>query len=247
MQINPHPTIEQSRFRGTAIMLMAALLVTATSANTKALGQSLTTSARPIINIQFNDGGTVGEYLGSLHEQCESQKFKLNVIVDEGTKAVKLPSFTLRDVSLDSAIMLLSKLPLKEDVSFAIDSERNIFVISSYESQSIDMNAQSAQVISVRHILEDRSKEDLLSAIEIGTKLIDESDTESMTLALHAETGLLFAKGSSEHLKMIADIVDQLTDSPEQSTTKLQEQLLEKMLNGTPAGEPGGRRTKRGR
>ena len=104
MQINPHPTIEQSRFRGTAIMLMAALLVTATSANTKALGQSLTTSARPIINIQFNDGGTVGEYLGSLHEQCESQKFKLNVIVDEGTKAVKLPSFTLRDVSLDSAM-----------------------------------------------------------------------------------------------------------------------------------------------
>ena len=63
-------------------------------------------------------------------------------------------------------------------------------------------------VVNVRGILQSLPKEQLEAVFSVGLKMLD---SEELQLQLHEESGLLFAKGTPQVLRMIQNSVEELS------------------------------------
>jgi hypothetical protein len=173
----------------------------------------------PWLSVDFG-GGTVEQYIRLLQMQGEDREIDVNVILDDSVREMKLPPIKFSNVPVDAAIQILERVNVK-GARVNIDRRESIYVITG---QLLFPPAGPQDVyttvLSVREILDEYDQSDVLSAIEIGLKMMESPSTGNtngpgsseplVDLKLHNETGLLFVKGTDEQLDLVSRITEQL-------------------------------------
>ncbi len=172
-----------------------------------------------MISVNF-PGGNVQQYVDLLKRSNAS-----NIVVsNQSTGDHALPSIQLNNVPLASAISLLEQV---SGGQLGIHFEPAIAIVSRRQQ----VPQYSIEVLSVKHLVEDQGKEELLSAVELGINLLDQGSF-GVEIKLHAETGLLFVKGDGHQRQVVQDIVSQMTQNYESQydTRKMQMEIMRQQM-----------------
>ncbi len=174
----------------------------------------------PLIDVSF-EGGTVQQYINAIRKQGTN----VNVILDVEDLNLPMPAVELRSVELESAIFVLRKRQVvadgilaELDVNMIRHSPRDnpTFVISA-ETRSVDRSGPNrSAVLSVKDVINaGLTPSDILTAVETALELFGD-DRARAEMRFHEETGLLIARGSSEQMATIHEVMDQLRESVDQ-------------------------------
>ena len=203
-----------------AALLVSLLFAPAAASAQQTSAQEESASEPETISIDFN-GGNLEDYA----ELLQKSGAQINVIINRDAAKTSLPPIKLSGVTPVSAIELLRAI----NPTLALNSDRGIYVISKQIDRSVVPTASYAKAISIREILTDRKKEDVLNAIEFGLEMV-EGEPNSMRLQLHEETSLLFIKGNEQQIEIVQNVLKEL--GPPSMQARNQQQMMQQMMKG---------------
>ncbi len=187
--------------------------------------------AAKLVSVSFA-GGTVSEYVSTLEEVHP----KLSVLVESDAGSLLLPAIKLHDVSVQSALMVLTGLSpagndlKKIDVMAMNDETRNVmgepvFQIALHDHTTRGRNTNQFvrrtnelglgagrdwNVWSLRTILTDQiTSEDVLATMADGLAMVS-NDGREAELTFDKKTGLLMAAGTPAQVLMVNRMIDNM-------------------------------------
>ncbi len=161
--------------------------------------------AKVLPEIQF-DGGSVADYIRTIRDLSGSLA-SLNIIVKDEASRITLPSIELRKVSIGTALEAMSTATSGRVIveqSGGGNGDSFMLIGRDYGAEQ----PGEMLVLNVRGILQSLPKEQLEAVFSVGLKMLD---SEELQLQLHEESGLLFAKGTPQALRMIQNSVEELS------------------------------------
>ena len=181
-----------------------------------------------LVSLKF-PGGTVADYTAALKKAAGD----VNIIVALDAREVAMPAVELTAASVEAALRVLDgktfnngerfvKLIVR-DASMGQPGEQTIFnVDAQVGGRSID-SPQTSRVWAIGPILNSGAKaNDVLTAVQTALDLLGKQYAPAQ-LKFHEATGLIIARGSSEQMESIEQVVRQLSGGAE----GLQRQLID--------------------
>lgn len=193
----------------------------ATQSENSSLPSKNSTPAKPpsvdvadtLINVEF-PGGTLADYIEHLKHfnVIAGQPLEVNVLLDESVAGTQLPKISFKKVPLMAALRVVEMIRNESQQRIDLAYMDTIFVVSGRSnSPRSKPDDHQTMVLPARDILSELSQDDLFSAIEIGLNL--EEPAVPVTLKLHQETGLLFARGRPTQLALISSVIQEIRGS----------------------------------
>lgn len=186
---------------------------------------------RAVVDVDF-PGGTIGEYVQRIHRQVPDA----NIIVQ--TEALELPMHPvrLRQVDIKLALGLLNQIRMQTDqgevrVDYGVEHsdvgspvhQVVARVVSRGPRQHVSDNETT--VLTVAEILDSGlTADDLLAALEVGLSLYGEQ-YEPLQIRFHEPTGIVVARGHSEQVSMLHELIASIGESAARRTEREQMEM----------------------
>ena len=154
--------------------------------------------------IQF-EGGTVEEYVRLIRDLSRDLA-SLNIIVKEEAARIALPSIELQRVMIGTALEAMNNATSGRVLVERAGGEHGEWFLLIGRDYGAEQPGEML-VLNVRGILQELPKEKLEAVFAVGMKMLE---SEDLQLQLHEESGLLFAKGTPQALRMIQSAVEEL-------------------------------------
>lgn len=156
-------------------------------------------------------GGSIDAYLRMIRETAPKEYYPdINVVVVESEPGFELPSIEAT-ATLDGFLGCLEACS-NERYQVSITTDNRTEEITIIRVSALNP-PPSVRVFNVKQILQSVNEEDFVQAIQTALEFSD--SIEGIEMKLHAETGLLFAKGPFAGLEAIEETVQQLLAPPQ--------------------------------
>lgn len=160
-----------------------------------------------LINLDFDGELTIEQYVEMIQEAQGAER--LNVLIAEELRDIRLPSCHLRGLRVSAAFEILPRLAGNDAITVGIEfangdvGAADLITISRDHSFAPDIGTQ---IYPVKKILETIKPESLLQTLERGIQFSD-AGSPKVQIALEAETGLLFVKGTTVQLEVVREVL----------------------------------------
>ncbi|MFM7739075.1 MAG: hypothetical protein ACKO9H_06700, partial [Planctomycetota bacterium] len=210
----PQPKLRLALFCLLLVTALAGPLTSPTVAQDPASAQDTAPSPNfeaqleSMVNIS-GEGLTLEQFV----ESIQKQSGEFNVLIEEGLKGTKLAPFRLQRVRVIAALNLIPKLANDETILFEVTretgDEANLVTISR------DKNVYyvETKVLPVKAVLEKMEAETLLASLEKGVKFFGSSETQKLQVALEADSGLLFLRGTGEQVDILCQVFSAICEN----------------------------------
>ncbi|MFN5320765.1 MAG: hypothetical protein ACK49R_01535 [Planctomycetota bacterium] len=160
-----------------------------------------------LIDLRSEGELTIEEFVEMIQEAQGEDRF--NVLIAEELRNTRLPSFDLRRIKVSSAFQMLTRLvgnnAIAVEIESAVQNETaDLISISRDHRFTPDI---SVRTHPVKRILDTIKPEILLQTLEKGIQFSD-AGSPKVQIALEAETGLLFVKGTPAQLDIVLEILN---------------------------------------
>lgn len=160
-----------------------------------------------LIDLRSDGDLTVAEFVEMIQE--DQGEDRLNVLIAEELLNTRLPSFDLRRIKVSTAFQMLPRLAGNNAITVEIESAlqndtADLISISRDHSFTPDI---SVRTHPIKRILDTIKPESLMQTLEKGIQFSDVGSPK-VQIALEAETGLLFVKGTPVQLDVVSGILD---------------------------------------
>jgi hypothetical protein len=161
-----------------------------------------------MVNIS-GEGLTLEQFVDSIQKQSG----EFNVLIEEDLKGKTLAPFRLQKVRVLAALNLIPKLANDEsillEVSRETEQEANLVTISHDK----DTYYVETKVLPVKAVLEKMKAETLLASLEKGVKFFGSSETQKLQVALEADSGLLFLRGTEQQVDILCQVFSAICEN----------------------------------
>jgi hypothetical protein len=159
-----------------------------------------------LIDLRIEEETTIGDFVEMI--QVAQRDERLNVLVAEDLRNIRLPSFDLRQIRVSSAFQILPRLAGNEAITVEIESatENQTADLISISIDPGFLPSVGVQTHPIKRILDTIKPESLLQTLEKGIQFSDVGSPK-VQIALEAETGLLFVKGTTAQLDVVSEIL----------------------------------------
>ena len=159
-----------------------------------------------LIDLYTAEETTIGDFVEMI--QVAQYDERLNVLVAEDLRNIRLPSFDLRQIRVSSAFQILPRLAGNEAITVEIESatENQTADLISISIDPGFLPSVGVQTHPIKRILDTIKPESLLQTLEKGIQFSDVGSPK-VQIALEAETGLLFVKGTTAQLDVVSEIL----------------------------------------
>lgn len=160
-----------------------------------------------LIDLRTEGETTIEEFVEMIQEAQGAER--LNVLVAEDLRNLRLPSFDLRQIRVSSAFQFLPRLAGNEAITVEIESatENQTADLISISTDPGFLPSVGVQTHPIKRILDTIKPESLLQTLEKGIQFSDVGSPK-VQIALEAETGLLFVKGTTAQLDVVVEILN---------------------------------------
>ena len=160
-----------------------------------------------LIDLRSDEELTVTQFVEMI-QQAQGED-RLNVLIAEELRNTRLPSFDLRRIKVSAAFQMLPRLAGNDSIAVEIESAvqtetADLISISRDHSVAPDI---SVRTHPIKRILDTIKPESLLQTLEKGIQFSD-AGWPNVQIALEAETGLLFVKGTPAQLDVVSEILN---------------------------------------
>ena len=160
-----------------------------------------------LIDLRSDEELTVTQFVEMI-QQAQGED-RLNVLIAEELRNTRLPSFDLRRIKVSAAFQMLPRLAGNDSIAVEIESAvqtetADLISISGDHSVAPDI---SVRTHPIKRILDTIKPESLLQTLEKGIQFSD-AGWPNVQIALEAETGLLFVKGTPAQLDVVSEILN---------------------------------------
>lgn len=160
-----------------------------------------------LVDLRSDGEVTIEQFVEMLQEAQGGDR--LNVLIAEELRNTRLPSFDLRRIKVSAAFQMLPRLAgnnaITVEIESAVENETaDLISISRDHSFTPDI---SVRTHPIKRILDTIKPESLLQTLEKGIQFSD-AGLPKVQIALEAETGLLFVKGTPAQLDVVTEILN---------------------------------------
>jgi len=209
---------------------------------------SSATSSQPLISVDF-PGGTVAEYIIALKRS--SPDTPINIVASDRAAKQVLTAICLKNVVVSVAVYSIQAASTSPKMVWRVEQIVQPFQqVDDPESASKAFRVECVsagqgynlvvQAFSLQPILgsggikgAEASSTVALTAIETGLKLQDPENSDGVELKFHADSGLLFVRGTKEEVQLVSQIVARLREDSEgrrEATERLErEEILREL------------------
>lgn len=181
---------------------------TGATAQDRAPSPNFEAQLNSMVNIS-GEGFTLEQFVDSIQKQSG----EFNVLIEEDLKGKTLAPFRLQKVRVLAALNLIPKLANDEsillEVSRETEQEANLVTISHDK----DASYVETKVLPVKAVLEKMKAEPLLASLEKGVKFFGSSETQKLQVALEADSGLLFLRGTGEQVDILCQVFSAICEN----------------------------------
>jgi hypothetical protein len=181
---------------------------TGATAQERAPSPNFEAQLNSMVNIS-GEGLTLEQFVDSIQKQSG----EFNVLIEEDLKGKTLAPFRLQKVRVLAALNLIPKLANDEsillEVSRETEQQANLVTISHDK----DASYVETKVLPVKAVLEKMKAETLLASLEKGVKFFGSSETQKLQVALEADSGLLFLRGTGEQVDILCQVFSAICEN----------------------------------
>lgn len=181
---------------------------TGATAQDRAPSPNFEAQLNSMVNIS-GEGLTLEQFVDSIQKQSG----EFNVLIEEDLKGKTLAPFRLQKVRVLAALNLIPKLANDEsillEVSRETEQQANLVTISHDK----DASYVETKVLPVKAVLEKMEAETLLASLEKGVKFFGSSETQKLQVALEADSGLLFLRGTGEQVDILCQVFSAICEN----------------------------------
>jgi len=212
-------------------------------------GQSPPAMPDTSVSVEFK-GGTVLQYIEALKKSGKA----VNVVPSERAGKQQLSSISLSQVPVGVAVYAIQAAASSAGGAWRIDQiiPPGPRILGTTEAYAVDFFALGkrgeevgVESYSLQKILRPDGKAGgvdakvILTAIETGLKLQNEGMEQPPDLQFHADSGLLFIRGTSAEVRLVGSVVSRMSEDAGRRATASERKAREDAMRGLAVREAG--------